>query len=199
VVEFGSGDFSTLTFLDQVAFPSVLQVDSYENNLEWMRRVQAKLGGDPRAACHFFEGRMKDAVSGGVLSAADLIFIDDSGSGWERAHTVKEVARTCGERALTIVHDYDLPAIRLACRKFEHRVEFTSLTPQSCAVWNGDPQRKALLEGVAQKLAENISCLNVTDARGWGRVFASAENLSGQSCADSTTQRAQERNLASND
>jgi len=181
VVEFGSGDFSTLTFLDQAVFPSVLRVESHENNLDWMQQMQAKLAGNPRVAYRFFEGRMRDAVSGADLAAADLIFIDDSPNGWERAHTVKEVARICRERPITIVHDYELPALRVACRKFEHRVEFTTFTPQSCAVWNGNPERKALLESVARRLEENASCLSVTDARGWFTVFSSRDG------ADSAT------------
>jgi len=171
VLEFGSGDFSTLTFLDKVAFPSVLRVDSYENNLEWLQHLQTKLADNPRVACHYFDGRMKDVVSGDIVEAADLIFIDDSPTGWERAHTVKKVARICSERQLTIVHDYDLPGIRVACRKFEHRFSFTSFTPQCCAVWNGDPQRKTLLEGVALRLQENAAHLDVVDARGWAKVF----------------------------
>jgi hypothetical protein len=114
---------------------------------------------------------MRDAVSRANLAAADLIFVDDSPSGWERAHTVMEVARNCGKRPITIVHDYELPSIRVACRRFEHRFSFTSFTPQSCAVWNGNPHRKALLECVAQKLEENASRLSVTDAPGWAKVF----------------------------
>jgi len=171
LVEFGSGDFSTLAFLDETVFPSLLRIESYENDLSWMQHIEVKVAGNPRVACRFFEGRMRDAVSGANLEAADLIFLDDSPSGWERAHTVREVARTCGERPVTIVHDYELPAIRVACRKFEHRFSFASFTPQSCAVWNGDPRRKVLLQGVARRLQENASRLSVTDARGWADVF----------------------------
>jgi hypothetical protein len=181
IVEFGSGDFSTLTFLDQAVFPNVLRVESYENNLYWMQRMQAKLAGNPRAVCHFFGGRMRDAVSRADLSAVDLIFVDDSPSGWERAHTIKELAQVHPERAMTIVHDYDLPAIRVACRMFEHRFAFTTFTPQTCAVWNGNPHRKLLLEGVTRKLQENVARLSVTDARGWFMVFCSTRS------ADSAT------------
>lgn len=175
VIEFGSGDFSTLTFLDQAVFPSVRRVESYENNRDWMQHMRAKLAGNPRVVYRFFEGRMRDAVSSANLSAADLIFIDDSPNGWERAHTVKEVALICHEQPITIVHDYELPALRVACRKFEHRVEFTPFTPQSCAVWNGNPDRKALLEGVARRIEENASRLSVTDVRGWAKVFLSRD------------------------
>jgi len=89
---------------------------------------------------------------------------------------VKEVARICHEHPITIVHDYELPALRIACRKFEHQVEFTTFTPQSCAVWNGNPHRRALLESVAHRLEENASCFNVTDAGGWAKVFLSRTN-----------------------
>ncbi len=177
LVEFGSGNFSTLALLDKGVFPSLLRIESYENDLNWMQQMEAKLAGNPRVSFRFFEGRMRDAVSGANHAAADLILIDDSLSGWERAYTVKEVARTCGERPITIVHDYELPGIRLACRKFEHRFAFTQFTPQCCAAWNGKHHRKALLERVAQRLEENASRLSVTDARGWAKVFrAQADN-----------------------
>jgi len=81
VVEFGSGDFSTLTFLDKAVFPSLLRVESYENNPAWMHQMQAKLADNPRVAYRFFEGRMRDAVSSADLPAADLIFVDDSPNG----------------------------------------------------------------------------------------------------------------------
>lgn len=172
VVEFGSGNFSTMMFLDTNVFPSVRRVESYENNRDWLQRIEGKIAGDPRAACYFCEGRMKDAVSSEKLAAADLIFVDDSMSGWERAYTVKEVARTCSEHPITIVHDYDLPGIRMACRKFEHRFAFTQFTPQTCAVWNGSPQRKRIFETVARRLDENAQRLGVADARRWAGVFS---------------------------
>jgi hypothetical protein len=171
LIEFGSGNFSTLAFLDETVFPSLLRIESYENDSYWMQQMERKLAGNPRVAYRYFEGRMRGAVSGASLAEADLIFVDDSLTGWERAHTVREVARTCHERPITIVHDYELPGIRMACRKFEHRVAFTPFTPQSCAVWNGNPHRKALLESVAHRLKENASRLSVANARGWAKVF----------------------------
>jgi hypothetical protein len=171
LVEFGSGNFSTLIFLDETVFPSPLRIESYENDLSWMQQMEGKLAANPRIAYRFFNGRMRDAVSSANLAAADLIFIDDSPNEWERAETVKEVARTCGKRPITIVHDYDLPMIRFACRKFEHRFPFISFTPQSCAVWNGDPNRKALLRSVAQRIQQHAARLSVTDARGWKKVW----------------------------
>jgi hypothetical protein len=171
LVEFGSGNFSTLAFTDETAFPSLVHVESYENDRLWMQRMEAKLAGNLRVACRSFEGRMRNAVSGANLASADLILVDDSLSGWERSLTLIEVARNCGERPITIVHDYELPTLRLACLKFERRFAFATFTPQCCAVWNGNPHRKTLLESVARKLEENASRLSVTDARGWAKVF----------------------------
>jgi hypothetical protein len=171
LIEFGSGNFSTLTFLDERIFPSLNQIESYENDLSWMQEMETKVAGDSRVTCRFFEGKMRDAVSQAGVAAADLIFIDDSANGWERAHTVTEVARTCREKPITIVHDYDLPAIRFACRKFDYRFPFTAFTPQSCAVWNGNPGRRAWLEGVERRITENASRLPAADAQGWAKVF----------------------------
>jgi len=171
VVEFGSGNFSTLAFLDETVFPSLRSIESYENDSHWVRQMEAKIAGNPRVNLRYFEGRMRGAVSGAGLATADLIFVDDSLTGWERAHTIREVARNCGERPVTVVHDYELPGIRIACRRFEHRVAFTPFTPQSCAVWNGNPLRKPLLESAAHRLEQNASRLNVTDLRAWAGVF----------------------------
>jgi len=171
LIEFGSGNFSTLAFLDETAFPSLSLIESYENDPVWMGQMEEKLAGNPRMAYRFFEGRMRDAVCRANLAEADLIFIDDSSDSWERAHTIREVTPACGERAIAIVHDYELPAIRFACRKFEHRFIFPMFTPQTCAAWNGDARRKQIMDRVARKIEENNTTLKVTDVSGWANAF----------------------------
>lgn len=172
VVEFGSGDFSTLALLDKMVFPSVLSVESYENDAYWMQKMTARVAGNQRVKLRYFEGRMREAVRGADLAVADLVFIDDSLTGWERARTIKEVAKICGERPIMLVHDYELPGIRMACRRFEHRVAFTRFTPQSCAVWNGNPHRSALMARVERKLEASAHSLGITDASAWAKAFA---------------------------
>src|ERR1700729_4424854 len=90
LIEFGSGSFSTLSFLDDVAFPSLEEVRSYENNEEWFKQIQAKSRGSSRVDLQYFAGDMYRAVAGANVAAADMIFLDDSPSAEERVKTVKE-------------------------------------------------------------------------------------------------------------
>ena len=132
VIEFGSGDFSTVSFLDETAFPSVRRVDSYENDREWFDQVRQKLSSSRRVNIHFVEGEMYKAVCAANPYAADMIFIDDSPTDRARVPTVEEVARSCGAQPVVIMHDNDLWRLRFATQNFEHRISINTFNPQCC-------------------------------------------------------------------
>src|SRR4051794_15044459 len=48
VLEFGAGNFSTLTFLDRSLFPKVERVHSFETEPDWKRRIEAQAAADGR-------------------------------------------------------------------------------------------------------------------------------------------------------
>src|SRR5271167_4840249 len=95
-IEFGSGTFSTLLLLDELAFPSLRRVDSYENNREWFEQVCKQIPTNDRINLQFVDGEMHQAVAGASTAKANMIFIDDSPTARARVPTVVEVARHCG-------------------------------------------------------------------------------------------------------
>ena len=178
LIEFGAGSFSTLSFMDDVAFPSLEQVNSYENNKEWFEQVEERSRGNSRVDLQYFAGDMYRAVAGADVAAADIIFIDDSPAPTpeERVKTVKEVSKLCGERPVVLLHDYDILKLRLGARNFEHLVVFDAFNPQSCAVWHGHPERRPVLEEVNRTIREHAGDVPLTDVRAWIDVFTAKSN-----------------------
>ena len=173
LVEFGAGSFSTLSFLDKAAYPSLERVCSYENDAEWYEEVRRKLPEDSRIDLQYFDGDMYRAVPRADVSSADMIFIDDSPAPTPevRAMTVKAVSKLCGERPVVVLHDYDILKLRVTAREFENFVVFDAFNPQSVVMWNGHPERRAMLEEVNRTIRENAGSVGLTDTRRWIEVF----------------------------
>jgi hypothetical protein len=174
LIEFGSGTFSTLSFLDRTAFPSLQKVESYENNHQWFEQIRERLPPNSLIDLHFVEGDMYHAVDGADPAAAAMIFIDDSPTDIERVPTVKEVARACGKAPVVVLHDYDLWRLRWSARKFEHRVSFQHFNPQCGVMWHGHPERKPKLERVNRTIQRHANKVALTDIRAWAEIFSSA-------------------------
>jgi hypothetical protein len=172
IIEFGSGDFSTASFVDEAAFPSIRRVDSYENDREWFDQVRQKLSSSRLVNFHFVAGDMYKAVRAANPAAADMIFIDDSSTTRARVSTVEEVARSCGTRPLVVLHDNDQRRLRLATLKFEHRASINTFNPQCCVMWHGHPERAARLQRVGGIIRDHGASIPVTDIRGWAKVFS---------------------------
>jgi hypothetical protein len=174
LIEFGSGSFSTLSFLDEVAFPSLQEVRSYENNKEWFGHIQEKCGRSSRLNLKYVAGDMYRAVAGANVADADMIFLDDSPTAETRVPTVKEVSRLCGEKPIVILHDYDLWRLRLAAHKFENCVSFDTFNPQCCVVWQGHSERRSILENINRTIRQHANDVSLTDTRAWINIFAKA-------------------------
>lgn len=172
LIEFGSGTFSTLSFLDKEAFPSLERVESYENNLEWFEQIQKKIPFNALVKLNFVEGEMYRAVQSANTASASMIFIDDSPTDAARVPTVEEVARGCGAEPVVVLHDNDLWRLRLATRKFENRVSFNAFNPQCCVMWNGHPERMPVLKKVNRIICLHANDVALTDIRTWMRIFS---------------------------
>ena len=172
LIEYGSGTFSTLCFLDDVAFPSLQKVESYENNREWLEQIQKKIPQNALVNLHFVEGEMYHAVEGANTTNASMIFIDDSPSAEARVPTVKEVARCCGTEPVVVLHDYNLWRLRLAARKFDNRISFDAFNPQCCAMWHGHPERKSIFKKVNRIIHQHAGHIALTNVREWKKVFS---------------------------
>jgi predicted O-methyltransferase YrrM len=173
LLEFGAGTFSTLSFLDDVAFPSLQRVESYENNREWFEQLRQRLPANARVHLQLVEGEMYRAVEGANPSGAGMIFIDDSPTAEARVPTVVEVARRCGTGPVVVLHDNDLRRLRLAARKFENRISFNAFNPQCCVMWHGHPERRPILEQVDRILHRHAARVPLTEIRAWAQIFPS--------------------------
>lgn len=172
IIEFGAGAFSTVSFLDEAAFPSIRRVDSYENNREWFDQLRQRLPSRGRLNLRFVEGEMYQAVLAANPIAADIIFIDDSPTARARVPTVEEVARTCGMKPIVVLHDNDLWRLRFATRKFGHRVSVNTFNPQCSIMWHGHPERVTVLQRVRDVIHQHAGNIPVTDIREWAKVFS---------------------------
>lgn len=172
LVEFGSGMFSTLSFLDRVAFPSLQAVRSYENNRQWFDQMRQRLPSNAGVDIEFVEGQMFLAVGRAITTGAAMIFIDDSASAEERVPTVHEVARVCGPEPVVVMHDHELWRLRMATHKFEHCICFDALNPQTSVMWNAHPERRPVVENVRHIIRQNAAVLPLTDIRAWVEVFS---------------------------
>jgi hypothetical protein len=172
LIEFGAGSFSTLSFMDEIAFPWLEEVRSYENNEQWLEQIQEKSRGNSRVNLQYVAGDMYQAVAKANVAAADMIFLDDSPTAQARVPTVKEVSRLCGERPIVILHDYELWRLRLAAREFENCVAFYTFNPQCCEVWHGHPERRSALENINRTIHQHEGDVPLTDVRAWADIFA---------------------------
>src|SRR4051812_48590531 len=70
VLEFGSGHFSTLCFLNRDLFPDLQRVQSFETDPEWKQRVEVQANGDPgkwRPTAYDHSYRSRCSARGGRL------------------------------------------------------------------------------------------------------------------------------------
>lgn len=167
IIEFGTGGYSTHAFVDGAVFPWVERVVAYENNREWFDITAGTLSAHPIFSVHFVDGPIKLAATRQNLADADLIFLDDSALGAERAQTIRAVAAVCGTRPLVVIHDYEVMPIRAACRAFEHRVGVKAWNPQCCLAWNGDAPRLQRVQALARLLERECGGGAVTHLAHW--------------------------------
>lgn len=175
LIEFGSGAFSTLSFLDSSAFPSLERVESYENNKEWLEQIQAELPATSRIRLHFVQGDMHGAVGGASTSNASMIFIDDSPSAEERVESVLEIARCCGTEPVVVLHDYELWKLRLAARRFPNRLSFNAFNPQCGVLWHGHGERRHALKRAGSIIRRFAGSIPPTDIQAWRKVFSTED------------------------
>jgi hypothetical protein len=174
LIEFGCGTFSTLSFLDDVAFPSIEVVDSYENNKEWFEQISRELPPNSPIRLHLVIGDMYRTIDGASTPDASMIFVDDSPSAEERVQTVQGIARCCGTEPVVVLHDYNLWRLRLAARNFQNRLSFDAFNPQCGVLWNGRPERRLALKRVSDIIRRYARSIPPGDVRRWRRVFSEA-------------------------
>jgi hypothetical protein len=167
VLEFGCGDFSTMTFLNRRLFPSVERVVSVENDPVWAEKILAKAAGDPRLDLRVISGPVAASVGTIELDEFDLIFVDDSVVEVERARTIAAVAAAKSARPVVAIHDFEDVRYQRAAREFRNCFRVTGISPNVGLGWNHNRVDVAALRKLNRQLRNVRRTFDTADAPSW--------------------------------
>jgi predicted O-methyltransferase YrrM len=171
VLELGCGKYSTLTFLNSAAFPALVSLESLETDPAWLDRIRMEAGHDSRLHPRFVSGAMSSAIEQIKLDDYNLIFVDDSTSGDERAATISAIAGQQSKRAVVVIHDFEVQAYRVAASAFRQQYILKAFTPQTGVVWNGDRDLTKALRRAGSIIKRYGKKIEPDDVSGWTAVL----------------------------
>ena len=171
ILEFGSGTYSTLTFLNRNAFPHVNLVTSLENDAEWGSKVRGLANGDPRLQLSTVDSSICVAAKELSVDDYDLILIDDSTSAAERTETIRTVAELKPAKSLIVIHDYECKPYRQAARGFSKVVRITALNPNVGILCNDAQNIMPHLYRFNNVIRQFRDSIPLSDIDGWSEAF----------------------------
>lgn len=177
IVEFGSGLVSTCAFQNQVAFPRMVSMLSFENDPEWFKTVVEHVGNDHRVVLNLTDGPIESVVPQLDFTSTDLIFVDDSQTHEGRASTIAELAARRLPGLPIVIHDMDLWKIRRSARRFDHMFCMDALNPQTGVVWNGNWTGEKVLDSINRMVKEHCQSIPANDPAQWAALFRARESL----------------------
>lgn len=171
VLELGCGEYSTLTFLDRNIFPNLEMLVSFENDPVWQKKIAALADNDLRVNLKLVVGAISRAVFEIDMQNFDLIFIDDSVTGEQRAETIREVIKEVSKDQIVVIHDYESKLYRQAARRALNHFRFGSLNPNTGVVWNQAAISKQQLRKLESVIKKNCKQVVPDDLKRWQRIF----------------------------
>jgi hypothetical protein len=171
VLEFGCGEYSTLTFLNRAAFPHLAELKSLETDINWLNILAKQTDGDWRVKLEHVEGQMHSAANGIELDDYELAFIDDSTTPEERAITIYEIAAKQAASTIVVIHDFEVPLYRQAAKSFAHNFKFNTFNPHTGVVWNDAAISKSKLRQLRSLIKRHSKHLEPDDIGGWLQVL----------------------------
>jgi predicted O-methyltransferase YrrM len=170
VLELGCGDFSTLTFLDRDMYPDLQRIHSWEDDREWMERVQSVVGDDPRISMEYIED-WETSLRARDMSEYDLIFVDNGRQFHERAATIRTVMERAVPRNIVVIHDFEFTTYRLAAQPSPHRYAFSVFFPHTGVAWQGDRLDRRRLQQISRIIQENAQTVLPDQVEIWAKLF----------------------------
>jgi predicted O-methyltransferase YrrM len=171
VIEFGCGQYSTLTFLDRAAFPELVSVHSFENNAIWIERVKTLTNSDPRINLIFVNKSISEAVSNVHFQHYDLVFVDDSTTLEQRYATIYQVANRFFPSNVIIIHDFEIEAYREAVRHIPNRFTMTAVNPNVGIAWSKAPISKHQLKELNSIIKQYSQQVQIEDRKAWTSII----------------------------
>ena len=166
VLEFGCGNYSTLTFLNRAVFPQLEQLWSIENDVTWAETLRATAKDDERWRLDLIEGEISDSVAELNLEAFDLILIDDSKTSAQRAATIRSVIGKQPRHPWIVIHDFEVEEYQHAATGFRQGHRFRAYNPETGLMWNSG-NGPSTLRSFDRALKKNARSLAPNDVEGW--------------------------------
>lgn len=163
VLEFGSGHYSTLTFLNRSVYPHLERLHSIENDATWAREMQNSVN-DRRWNLKLIDGDIASSVRDLDLEKFDLILIDDSKEAPERVATIRAIANKQPQHPLIAIHDFEVNDYRIAANTFARRHIFKAYNPQTGLLSNKEDLRVDYLDRLVKR---NRKALEPDNVEGW--------------------------------
>jgi predicted O-methyltransferase YrrM len=165
ILEFGCGQYSTLTFLNRIAFPDLKRLHSIENDTEWAETIHAAARQDPRWMLTLVQDEIAASIDNVDLEAFDLILIDDSKTSAQRAATIRAVAARKPQHPLIAIHDFEVDEYRQAASTFLQKHRFRAYNPETGLVSNNIFN----VRHIDRVLKANAKLLEPDDITAWTR------------------------------
>ena len=171
ILEFGSGMYSTLTFLNRLAFPDVLHVDSVESDPEWMSKISDAAKGDSRLRMRLVQEPIESVLREIQLDSYDFILVDSSTDAGRRASLIHELAARQDFRALVAVHDFEIGLYRAAANGFRNVVEYAAYNPCTGILWQTGPGPGTALKQLSKIIYRYSKKFQPDDVQAWAAAF----------------------------
>lgn len=167
VTEYGSGLNSTLAFTNKAAFPNLIRLKSYENDLSWLEKMREMVKDTPEVELVGVDGEMATSVRASDIQSSDLVFIDDSYTSRERSNTIRAVIGFGAK--LVVVHDFETPRYRMAGYSAPSRYRIKALLPNTGVL--GTDVASATIKRLERFINAHSSRLRSDDVLAWAREF----------------------------
>ncbi|HET6977608.1 MAG TPA: hypothetical protein VFI24_14855 [Pyrinomonadaceae bacterium] len=165
VLEFGCGNYSTLTFLNRAAFPHLERLQSIENDVVWAETLRGATN-DERWQLDLVADEISDSVAQLDLEQFDLILIDDSKTSAQRAATIRNVVSKQPQHPWIVIHDFEIDEYQRAATGFRQRHRFRAYNPETGLIWNNGNEPIGL-KSFNRTLKNNARALAPDDVEGW--------------------------------
>jgi predicted O-methyltransferase YrrM len=172
VLELGTGQYSTTTFLNRRIFSDLEILHSYENDVSWANSMRRVTEADSRATLNVVNGSIAAAMSGLDITDYDLVFVDDSLSADERVKTINTLRDSQPEISIIVIHDFEVPQYVQAAWAFRHRFAFKAYNPETGVVWQTGNKIADTLKRIDSIMKRNANSLEPDDVDGWLRVLS---------------------------
>ena len=172
ILEFGAGLYSTLTFLNRTAFPNVTSVCTIESDADWISKVYAAAGEDPRLSIRHVPEPIESILPELELTDFDLVLVDSSTVAERRAALIRQLANRAPGIGLVAIHDFEIDLYRRAAKGFANRVDYSALNPCTGVLWHFERDgEKKRLKNIRDIINRHAKVLAPDDVDSWAVVF----------------------------